>query len=135
MKQVIVSGLLINKSGHMLLSRRTDCNQYCPAGGKVEKYESLEHGLAREIKEEIGVDIVLQDTVLVGWAELTGKVIFFYLIFDWVGEIKNMEPEKHGEWEWFATMPGMGSCVSGLRQLMRQYYVAMYDTIERKLAA
>ena len=62
---ITVVAALIRANGKILITRRPD-NVHLPGlwefpGGKVEANESLQDALRREIREELGVDIVVLD--------------------------------------------------------------------------
>ena len=75
-------------------------------GGKARCGESIEQTMQRELKEEIGVDVELEDMKVVNlFTTQSSESILFYqiglLISKYSGEIKNMEPEKCGELKFF----------------------------------
>jgi 8-oxo-dGTP diphosphatase len=53
---IAVSCLVTNRDGDVLLVRTVDRSWECP-GGKVDEGESMLAGLAREVREEAGVEI------------------------------------------------------------------------------
>jgi ADP-ribose pyrophosphatase YjhB (NUDIX family) len=48
---------VIERDGHYLLARRRDIGWWNLAGGGLEYGETVEEGLAREVREEVGVEI------------------------------------------------------------------------------
>ena len=55
---VVVSGIILNKRGEMLLVKSHKWrNRYGVPGGKLIYGESIEKALAREMKEEVGINI------------------------------------------------------------------------------
>jgi 8-oxo-dGTP diphosphatase len=48
---------IIERDGHYLLARRRDIGWWNLAGGGLEAGETVDEGLAREVREEIGVEI------------------------------------------------------------------------------
>ncbi len=75
-------------------------------GGKARCGESIEQTMQREMKEEIDVDVKLEDMKVINlFTTQSSESILFYqiglLISDFSGEIKNMEPEKCGELKFF----------------------------------
>ncbi len=76
--------------------------------GKVEYGEPFELGAAREVKEEVGVDITpdeLQFVHVMHRHGSDGKVFMdwvdvYFEVSSWHGEPKNMEPTLHSGVEW-----------------------------------
>lgn len=58
-------GVLV-KNGHIFVQRERDGNEYALPGGHVKIGETLESGLVREFREEVGVDIRVQRLL---WSE------------------------------------------------------------------
>lgn len=54
-----VKGLIINTKGKILIAHNNNSYQF--PGGHVEEDESLENGVVREIREETGIDVVVED--------------------------------------------------------------------------
>lgn len=54
-----VKGLIINSRGEVLIARNNNTYQF--PGGHKEEDESLDASLVREIKEETGIDVELED--------------------------------------------------------------------------
>ena len=135
MKRVVVSAFIVNSRNRILMTRRKDSDKYCPPGGKAECGESLEEGLAREIKEETALIVSPNDMEYLGFCDLDEKVVFFYLIFTWAGEVKNLEPHKHGEWEWLPDTPQDRDCVEGIRSFNKYLRHEMHERIAARRAA
>jgi 8-oxo-dGTP diphosphatase len=55
---VTISTLVTIREGRMLLVRKEGATSYILPGGKIEPGESLEHAVRREVKEELGSEIV-----------------------------------------------------------------------------
>ena len=80
---------------------------YAMISGHVEEGETPEEAIIREAKEEAGITITLDDlnlSLMMYRCLDRGNVDYFYTIENWQGEIKNCEPEKLGDWEWFDLM-------------------------------
>ncbi len=101
-------GYLIKDNKVLMLYRNKKLNdvhkgKYNGVGGKFKKGESPEDCLRREVKEEVGVDIV--DYRLRGiitfpsFKDEEDWIVFVYLINKWKGEINYNSPE--GELKWF----------------------------------
>lgn len=54
---VAATGIVLNRDGKVLLIRRRDNGSWEPPGGVVELEDSLEGAVAREVKEESGVEV------------------------------------------------------------------------------
>ncbi len=104
--------ILLEKDGKILLGRRCntgyqDGNYQVPAG-HVEEGELPTEAIIRETKEEVNVDLVLNDLELVhvGYRpkhDPSGdRVDLFFKAKKWRGEVKNMEPDKCEDLNWFS---------------------------------
>ncbi len=103
--------LFLEKDEKILLGRR--CNTgymdgcYQIPAGHVEEGELPSEALIREIKEEIGIDVKLNDLEIVHVSyrpkhdETGDRVDFFFRAKSWSGEILNMEPHKCDDLRWF----------------------------------
>lgn len=103
--------ILLEKDGKILLGKRyntgyEDGNYQVPAG-HVEEGELPTEAIIRETKEEVNVDLKPENLELVhiGYRpkhDLTGdRIDLFFKAKHWVREIKNMEPEKCDDLNWF----------------------------------
>lgn len=115
MKQVVASAIFISGDREILLSRKRQSGLYCPPGGKVECREYIENALIREVREETGVKVVPASMDFINYFDSPEKVVFFYLVTSWIGQVRNREPEKHVEWGWHSEIPGLAECVIGLQ--------------------
>ena len=108
MHEVVVGALV--RGGRVLLARRTlDKRAYPGAwdlpGGHVEPGESEPAALARELREELGVDVVpgtaspLCRLAVVPAGEAV--VLSAWLVRDWRGTPSNAAPEEHDDIAWF----------------------------------
>jgi ADP-ribose pyrophosphatase YjhB (NUDIX family) len=65
-----------NKSGCVLLERRSDCGLWGIPGGRIEPGESIVDSATREMKEETGLDVKI--TGLFGvYSEQVGRIVTF----------------------------------------------------------
>jgi len=108
---ICASYLLLLKDNKVLLLRRfntdyEDGNYSVPAG-HVDKGELVTNTLIREVKEEIGIDINKTNIELVHTmhrrASKTNdeRLDFFFICKNWDGEVKNIEPHKCDDLNWF----------------------------------
>lgn len=88
----VVAAVLTRPSGEVMLASRPADKVYAGywefPGGKVEAGESLEHALARELKEELGIEAVRATrwiTRVFAYPHATVRLNFFR-VWDWQGE-------------------------------------------------
>ncbi len=101
--------LILDLEGKTLLLRRSNTGfedgNYGLAAGHAEEKETFREALQREVQEEIGVMVDIEKLQLVHvMHRLCGddeRVDFFFTTMEWRGEIKNMEPDKCDDIEWF----------------------------------
>jgi 8-oxo-dGTP pyrophosphatase MutT (NUDIX family) len=101
----IVTGLL-RDGDRMLLCHRSAHRRWYPdvwdlPGGHVEPGEPPGVALARELREELGVDIVVPPGP--PWREVRGATfdMQIWLIDTWTGSPVNAAPEEHDAVAWF----------------------------------
>lgn len=74
-------------------------------GGRVEENENIFQAAVREVKEECGVDIYVDDLRLIAVHELfrynQHYIMFYILATRYVGGIKNLITKQCKEWVWF----------------------------------
>lgn len=103
-----IAALIINQNNEVLLGLRNSelgKNTWAPPGGKLDKFESFEQCIIREVKEETNLDItnlvfmcVTNDVM----EEIDSHyVTLFFSTTEYIGYEKVMEPEKCLEWRWF----------------------------------
>lgn len=103
--------LLLEKDGKILLCRRYNTGymdgMYDFPAGHVEAEELPLGALIREAKEEIGIEISRSDIRFlhfmyrVAHDETGERVDIFFTADTWKGKIKNMEPHKCDDMQWF----------------------------------
>lgn len=101
--------LLLEKDNKILLMKRKNTGyedgKYCLPGGHVEAHEEIRKALIREAKEEIGIDINMQDIEF--YKVMNRKVNsnqeyidFIFKANHWTGKISNKENNKCEEIIW-----------------------------------
>lgn len=84
-----VSSWIMNKDGKILLERRsknkkTNPNMWSRVGGHVESGETVEEAIIREINEEIGIEIPIEEAKLYKFYKSNNDSHFFAYIFVFV---------------------------------------------------
>ena len=105
---LIAVHLLLVQDSKVLLLRRYDTGyedgNYGVVAGHLEGDEEIMDSMAREAREEAGIEIPSSALQVVGVMHRrsdTEYVDFFLAASSWCGEIQNMEPEKCDELAWF----------------------------------
>ncbi len=103
--------LILKRGDKVLLSRRTNTKWadgwYSMVAGHIDGNETIRQAMAREAKEEAGIDIRVDDLRVVHVVHRhtppPGKEsLDFFLTTDrWTGEPKNMGPKYCDDMQWF----------------------------------
>ena len=101
--------LVLNKENKILIGKRSDCSLYGIPGGYLEKFETWEAGAARELKEEVDLDVDPKNIHVMKVFNALEKsknyhnvAIIVLCEFPEGQEVKTMEPEKCAGWEWWS---------------------------------
>lgn len=105
----IVTGALI-REGRVLLAHRSPTRSAYPdvwdlPGGHVETGESELEALARELREELGVQVSVDSAVhLCRFSAGAGGTVLFsaWLVGEWLGTPTNVDPVEHDSLRWLA---------------------------------
>ena len=108
-KVFVACYLFLRKGSKILLLRRYKTGyqdgNYTMVAGHIEKGETAPVTMKREAKEEVGIDIALDELRVVHVMQRKNpdrEYVDFYLTADkWKGEPKNMEPNKCDDMQWF----------------------------------
>ena len=80
-------------------------NKWSVPAGRLEEGESLSLGAIREAKEEVGVEIKVNDfekkLIMHHHDDRGDRIYCFFLCQKWKNEVKNMEEDKCKEISWF----------------------------------
>ena len=109
-KLIAAGYLILTKENKILLSRRHNTNfcdgMYGLRSGQVEAGESVLTALAREAREEIGVEFVPSAAELVHihsrQASDGHRLDAFFNVKEVKGEVRNLEPDKCDDLSWFS---------------------------------
>ena len=88
---IVVAGALIDVSGRVLVQERPEAGTMAGLwefpGGKVEPGETPEAALARELREELGIDVITAEPMCFASAPLDDAhlVMLLYLCREWRG--------------------------------------------------
>ena len=100
--------LLLIKDDRILLLRRYNTGyedgNYSVVAGHIDGGEQLRSAMAREAREEAGIEILPSNLRVVGVMHLMGDkeyVSFFLHTSEWSGEVINAEPHKCDDLSWF----------------------------------
>lgn len=108
MKVIAAKGILLNESGNILLLKRSsadvlDSNKWDLPGGRIKQKENLLVGLAREILEETGLQII-RPKLWSRWKYKPDRNItitgFTFICCEYKGEITLSS--EHSNYNWFS---------------------------------
>ncbi len=128
-KARLASFVILERDGKILLTRRFNTGyadgQYQMPSGHVELNEYPIEAAIREAKEEVGVDIDMQDLEFVhasyriNQADASGDYVdFFFKTTKWTGEPVNAEPEKCDELMWVSLTELPANTVLAVREVI-----------------
>jgi len=119
--------LLLFRGDHILLLRRQNTGyedgNYSVIAGHIESDETARQGMAREAFEEAGLIIQPQDLLLchvMHRRDGTDRVGFFFRPQEWVGEPRNLEPQKCSDLSWFDMDSLPPNIIPYIRQAIRE---------------
>ena len=99
----VSAGIIRNEFGQIYLTHRLEGQDFAQAlefpGGKVDPGETPEEALARELEEEIGIQVLSAFPYEHFHFEYPTKIseFFFYLVEEWVNEPYGREGQE-GDW-------------------------------------
>lgn len=129
--------IFLIKGEQVLLLRRYNTGyedgNFSVVAGHINGGETITQAAIREAKEEVGVDIQLEDIRVVGVMHRKSndeRVDFFLEAMRWDGEVRNLEPHKCDQLAWFSfeSLPTnlIPYVQSGLHNYRRNVYFQEY---------
>ncbi len=97
----VAVGVLVQPNGDFLVTSRPEGKVYAGywefPGGKLEKGETVEQALRRELVEELGITIGLAQPWKVELVDYPHALVrlHFCKVFDWTGELEMREAQTH----------------------------------------
>ncbi len=134
-KAIPASYIFLEKDGKFLVVRR--CNTgyqdgcYQVPAGHIEAGELPKEALIREAKEEIGIEVSLNDVELVHISyrpkhdDTDNRVDFFFRVTCWKGDVTNMEPHKCDDMKWVT----LDELPENMTAHVRDAFISMRDGI------
>lgn len=98
----VAVGILVRRDGRLLMASRPGGKPYAGywefPGGKLEPGETVAHALARELHEELGIDVGAVFPWLVRVFDYPHALVrlHFCRVFDWGGELHAREQQRFG---------------------------------------
>lgn len=106
MKSYVIG--IIEKDNKYILFYHHKIKCYTTPGGKVEKNELPIFTLIRELKEEVNLNVKINDIIFLGktnhFNRMQGHFKLYNYYIKWnnkFGELKNLEYDKHSNLEWY----------------------------------
>ncbi len=130
-----LGAFILDDEGEILFEKRADNGLYCLPGGSIDLKETLEEGLRREVKEEVGLELG-ELTLFYIMSGEKGKIVYpngdvtYYVSFFYFAKAKPGSTPKISDGEseklvWFALneipseeklLPGTGRALAAFRQ-------------------
>jgi 8-oxo-dGTP diphosphatase len=131
--KVGVGAIVLDKDDRVLLQLRNkppEVGHWSIPGGRVEFMETVQTAIVRELKEELGIDVVVESLLCVTDhivpADNAHWVSPAYLVRVVAGEARNLEPESTRHMEWFSISnlpePLTLTTKSAVEAFRRQYH-------------
>ncbi len=123
--KVAVYALLI-KEDKILLCRRFNTGwqdeNYGLPSGHLESNETVTEALLREVSEEVGIRLNLEDVEFVHAMHRKSNYIdLFFAVRSWAGEPKILEPDKCDDMQWFPLNSLPSNIVPSVRSAIQNH--------------
>jgi len=110
-----VAAAVLLRNDQVLLCHRSPMRRWYPdvwdfPGGHVEAGERPLAALARELREELGVEVGgVEAGPILEFTTTNGVVVTVWVCKSWRGVVANLQPEEHDEIDWFSQgeLPGL----------------------------
>ena len=120
--------LFLLRGGDVLLLRRWNTGyedgKYSVVAGHVEEGETVTQAAIREAREEVGVQLKVNDLEVVGVMHRKSndeRVDFFLMATTWSGELTNMEEDKCDDVTWFSLTALPQNVIPYVRRALENY--------------
>ena len=120
--------LFLIREGNILLLRRFNTGyedgNYSVIVGHLDGNEEIKAAMAREAREEAGIELSIQDLQVVGVMHRKSseeRIDFFLVATSWSGEISNKEPDKCDLLAWFDMNNLPENVISYVRKAIENY--------------
>ena len=147
---LVVAGYIYDKNKVLLIHHRK-LDMWLPVGGHIQKNETPDDALLREIKEEVGLDVVLADGLRPFTKETSGykelippmflnrnrisdtheHVTLTYFARAETDRLAILDHEKSAEIKWF-TRSDLEKNEYGIKEAIRQYALRALDVLGEK---
>lgn len=125
--------LFLISDGKILLARRFNTGyedgNYSVVAGHLDGNEEIKAAMIREAREEAGIDLASEDMQVVGVMHRKSgneRVDFFLTARSWSGELRNCEPHKCDELNWFELDKLPENLVPYVRRALENYYAGRW---------
>lgn len=129
LKMFVAVHLFLLKEDKILLLRRYNTGfmdgKYSVVAGHVDSGETYIEAMKREAKEEAGIIITEKDLKPIQVMHRksdTERIDYFFVANNWVGEVRNMEPNKCDDLSWFPINELPDNMIPYVRHAIQMYH-------------
>lgn len=129
-------GIVLDEAGNMVVFYKKNKNMYKLPGGGLENNESYENAFVREVKEEVGCEVVITDCL--GYIEeYKTKSNYMQTSFVFIGKVikklenlslTNMEKAEGGKRLWMKPEEALEKMKQNYDKLLASEYTSLYST-------